>query len=57
VGCKVAVAVTMMCGCVFQMFQPGLCGDITYYNTKVFVSFVSENLRYHKENNSYNESQ
>jgi hypothetical protein len=44
VGFEVAVAVTVMCGCVFQMFKPGLCGDTTYCSTKVFVSFGSKNL-------------
>jgi len=57
VGCGVGVAVTVMCECVFKMFQPGLCEDTTYYSTEVFVCFVSGNLKYHKENNSYNESQ
>ena len=56
-GCvEVAVTVSVMCGCIFQMFLPGLCGDTTYYSTKVFVSFVSENLKYQKENNVWNQT-
>jgi hypothetical protein len=51
VGFEVAVSVIVMCGCVYRMFQPALCGDTTYYSSKVFVYFVSENLKYQKENN------